>query len=148
MNNPYASPQQPVVVADAALSLPRQYGGIGRLSFLGLWIGLTLVNVLIVLFAPSDLAGLLGPVVGIAAFALTYFQLVNIGMNPWWCLALVVPILNLLLFIRCLVMPEGYADTKEFDAVGKVAMYVACAVFVLLVAVAYAAILLLAYGGN
>ena len=133
MNNPYASPQQPVVAAGAALPVPRHYGGIGRLSFFGLWIGLILVNVLIELFVVSDVAGLLGLVLGIALFALIYFRLKNIGMNPWWCLALIVPILNLLLLIRCLVMPEGYADTKELDAVGKVATYVAIAAFALLV---------------
>ena len=141
MNNPYTSPQRPVVATDTALPLPRHYGGIGRLSFLGLWIGLILLNILIAVFIESDLAGLLGLLLGLASFALIYFRLENIGVNPWWCLAFLVPILNLLIFIRCLVMPEGYADAKELDAAGKVATYVACAVFVLLVV--YVAVLLL-----
>lgn len=113
--------------------MPRHYGGIGRLSFIGLWIGLILLNVLIAVLVESDLAGLLGLVLGLESFALIYFRLENIGVNPWWCLAFLVPILNLLIFIRCLVMPEGYADTKELDAAGKVATYVAIAVFALLV---------------
>ena len=54
------------------------------------------------------------------SFIPVYFRLKNIGMNTLWCLAMLVPILNILLGFRCLAMQEGYADIKKLDVTGKV----------------------------
>ena len=58
------------------------------------------------------------------SFVPAYCRLKNIGMNPWWCLLLLVPIANLLVGFRCLVFQEGYQDTRKLDTAGRIMTYI------------------------
>ena len=69
------------------------------------------------LFVPVLLA--LGSSVLVFLIA-TVYRLQNIGFSKWWVLVLLVPIINSILMMCCWVLPEGYADTKKLDGVGKV----------------------------
>ena len=127
--------------SDTALDVtkitPRFYGGIRRLPFLGIMIGLGILRKSF-LFLPLWLipAGVAAadPIVTatlmvalllmVVSFIPVYYRLKNIGMNPWWCLLMLVPIANLLVGIRCLICQEGYADTKKLDTTGKVITYI------------------------
>ncbi|MEM8912792.1 MAG: hypothetical protein AAGC97_13580, partial [Planctomycetota bacterium] len=51
----------------------------------------------------------------------TAFRLINQGANGWFALLAAVPIANLYVWLRCLVCPEGYAEHRTLDFVGKVA---------------------------
>ncbi len=43
----------------------------------------------------------------------------NLGMHPANALLIIVPVANLILGIRCLAYPEGFAATKTLDRTGK-----------------------------
>ena len=45
-------------------------------------------------------------------------RLTNVGMNRWWSLAIMVPLLNLWIAFRCLFCPAGYAYHKKMDRNG------------------------------
>jgi hypothetical protein len=70
-------------------------------------------------------AGLMGTILPAAAFvpaAVLVFlgleRLLNLGMSRWWCLAGLVPILNLWVGYRCFACPAGYARHKRMDRQG------------------------------
>ena len=120
-----SSPQASVVTADAAIQTPRHYVGIQRLPYLGIMIGLAIVHQgPIARVAAADSSGVATLMVTllfiVVCFISAYYRLKNIGMNPWWCLLILVPIAHLLVVIRCLAFQEGYADTKKLDTAGKV----------------------------
>ncbi len=140
MENPYSPPQTSShISADSAIRTSRHYGGIRRLPYLGIVIGLAIVqNVLIVAIGASDLTGaatlMLALFFMVVSFIPVYYRFKNIGMNPWWCLLMLVPIANLLVVIRCLVFQEGYVDTKKLDTAGRVVTYIVLGFFALVVA--------------
>ncbi|MCU0712798.1 MAG: DUF805 domain-containing protein [Pirellula sp.] len=96
MDNPYSSPQ----AFDQSLSPVtgvRHYGGIRRLPYLGIAFGLGITqNVVLTAMANNEslqalvLVALLFFVA--ISFIPVYYRLQNIGMNPWWCLLMLVPI--------------------------------------------------------
>ncbi len=45
-------------------------------------------------------------------------RLLNLGMNRWWSLALLAPVLNLWVGYRCFACPRGYAVHRRMDAAG------------------------------
>ncbi len=45
-------------------------------------------------------------------------RLVNVGMNGWWFLVSLIPLVNLWLGYRLFVCPGGYAFTKKLDGIG------------------------------
>lgn len=53
-------------------------------------------------------------------------RLANLGMNRWWSLTLVVPLLNLWLAFRCLFCPAGYAYHRRMDRSGVVLIAALC----------------------
>ena len=116
-----------------------QYGGIRRLAYFAIMTALLAAYVVLITWtsptSPSNPAGASGtdkwewfgmPLSQWARFAFAvqvipvYLRLKNIGMNPWWCLLALVPLLNLFVAIRCLVFQEGYVETEQLDKVGKV----------------------------
>lgn len=114
----------------SALPAPRQYGGIGRLGYAGL--------LFLSFFGVGFISGMLnsgGPVLLLIPlfYMLTAYRLKNIGDNPWCCLLMLIPIVNLILQIRCLLFQEGYADTKRLDAAGKTISWLLFSIFILLV---------------
>lgn len=56
------------------------------------------------------------PLVLILLFA--WKRLLNLGMNRWWSLALLAPVLNLWVGYRCFACPRGYAVHRRMDAAG------------------------------
>jgi len=101
-------------------------------------IGLAIVqNVLLVAVGLADSTGagtlLVALFFMVVSFIPVYYRLKNIGMNPWWCLLMLVPIANLLVGIRCLVFQEGYVDTKKLDTAGKVITYIVLGLFILVI---------------
>ena len=128
---------------DPVLEAQGRYGGMNRLTYFLSYIGLSIAsNVLqfVLVLAAPDLAPL-ALVVMIASFGVLIYLIVqrlkNLGYSGLWALALVVPLLNLLLVIRCLAAPEGYADHKTLDTAGKVIVGVILGLFVLAIGLVF-----------
>ena len=106
---------------------PKQkHDGIGRLIFLAVPIGFSMVVVILaVLLMPRyDFEESTATLFVMVSYVLvmwiaTIFRLKNIGYSGWWSLALPVPALGLLLFFACLVLPTKYASTMKLDVAAK-----------------------------
>lgn len=113
----------------------RDYGGIRRLPYLGIIFGLAVVQGVLISSAgtafPSERVALL--VVSAGTLITVFYRLKNIGMNPWWCLLMFVPIANLFLVVRSLVFQEGYQDMKKLDKTGRIITYILVGFIVLCV---------------
>jgi uncharacterized membrane protein YhaH (DUF805 family) len=46
-------------------------------------------------------------------------RLKNIGMNPWWSLAMIIPFVNFFIIFRCLAYQENYESLSKLDGTGK-----------------------------
>lgn len=53
--------------------------------------------------------------VGVLVFIITGYRLRNIGVSGWWVLTLPIPPLCLVIPLACVVAPEHFAETREFD---------------------------------
>ena len=110
-----APPQTELIEMNPDSEWDQYYGGIGRLPYLGITILLGIVGSLL----PEG-----GVSISLLSFAIllpaVYYRLKNIGMNPWFCALIFVPIANLFIGIRCLIFPEGYQDTRKLDTAGRV----------------------------
>jgi len=143
MDNPYQSPLTDAVALPVDEPL-REYGGIGRLAYVGYsFLAGVATNVLgMVAGAIGARNELLGPAVFaiglIAAVGMTIFitvqRLKNMGYSGWWSVLIFVPLANLLVGLRCLICPAGYADTKRLDSAGKIMTGIVVTVFLLFVA--------------
>ena len=125
----------PVTDGEAAVATQREYGGIGRLVYLGIFLGLVVARI-IVGVAMASSGG--GPRYGqiddasvivflIFAVLITipmYFRIKNIGWHPLLCLLGLIPIVALVVSIPCLLCPRGYADTKKLDVIAKVIVFI------------------------
>jgi len=124
MENPYSSPK-PNLDDNHVMIARRCRGGIGRLTFIGMMIGLNILEyVLLVGMAPYGLTIRICLILLFFMMSLipVFFRLKNIGMNPWLCLMIFIPVVNLLVALRCIAFPEGYSDTKQLDGAGKIIM--------------------------
>ena len=135
---PSSPPEASALAEDATKTMPQSYGGIQRLEYLGILIVVGILEsvVLMGVAAANPSGESMGPIQLLFTailFIPVYYRLKNIGMNPWWCLLMLVPIANLFLGVRCLIFQEGYADTKKLDTAGKVISYIALGIFVLLI---------------
>ena len=92
------------------------------MPYLGIILGLAILQAILAAADPSGGIALLVVVVG--SFFPVFYRLKNIGMNPWWCLLMIVPIANLFVGVRCLVFQEGYQDTKKLDKAGMIITYI------------------------
>jgi uncharacterized membrane protein YhaH (DUF805 family) len=70
----------------------------------------------------------------VATVVLGVQRLKNLGYSGLWVLGLIVPLLNILVALRCLAAPEGYADHKTLDTPGKVIVGLILGLFVILIA--------------
>ncbi|GAB5445067.1 MAG: hypothetical protein Fues2KO_54160 [Fuerstiella sp.] len=134
--NPYAAPQQTDFAASS--SEDQGYGGIGRVTFIGMLLGLYFSGTMLLqsLDLPLNVAvtlGEFGPLVLLMALAVP--RLINMGGRGWWALGMLVPVLNLLLLLRCIAAPEGYAKHRTLDPPGKVLLLSLVATVVLFVLV-------------
>ena len=100
----------------------KSYGGIRRLGYFFGMIGVAVINGVFTGVAQGEpgIAFFGTIVILVLSFVLIVNRLHNIGMNGWWSLLILVPIVNLFVGIRCLICPEGYQDTKTLDTAGKV----------------------------
>jgi uncharacterized membrane protein YhaH (DUF805 family) len=137
MENPYQSP------LDDTLAVPldeplRDYGGIGRLAYVGYSFLVGVVANGLAVAAAGTEAGpaILGiAVIGLIAMSLYVVvqRLKNMGYSAWWSLLIFVPLANILVGLRCLICPQGYADTKKLDTAGKVVTGIVVVLFLLFV---------------
>jgi len=120
----------------------RVYGGIGRLAYFGLSILIGVVsNVVMSLIVSQTTPGQSqAPVIAVAIVGLLnltasvtviVLRLKNLGMNGFWVLGLIVPILNLVIAVRLIAAPAGYADHKTLDTPGKWIVGIFIGLFVL-----------------
>ncbi len=133
MENPYSPPQASNISADSAIRAPRHYGGIRRLPYLGIMIGLSIVQNGVGAAVTGAATLVVALFFMVVSFIPVYYRLKNIGMNPWWCLLMLVPIANLLVGIRCLVFQEGYVETKKLDTAGQVITCIVLGLFALVI---------------
>ena len=124
MENPYQSPETSSQSEADPVQVPENMPGIGRAVFWGFVIVWRVTETLIVVaLAESGISPVSAIVVtvGFLGVALipVYYRLKNLGSNPMWCLLSFVPLINLLLFIRCMIFPTGYVLTKQLDTAAK-----------------------------
>lgn len=123
--NPY---QTTIEIAEDSYSpAGMRYGGIGRLAFALGYFGITAMQWILAAVAYSVTeAGVvavdvpLALIAGVATIALSWYRMINQGSSGFWGFATIIPLVNLFVFLRCMVCPEGYADTKTLDTAGKV----------------------------
>lgn len=137
--NPFAAPYDRYEAVDAAVEM-RDYGGIGRLQYFGFSVLLSIItNVLQFAIVSADLPAV-GIVLGLlglgGSIVLIVQRLKNLGYSGWWAFGFIVPILNILVGLRCLAAPEGYADHKTLDGPAKVILGIFVGVIVLAIAAA------------
>ncbi len=77
-----------------------------------------------------------GPLLSLLLMPVIYYRLKNTGMNPWWCLALWIPIVGWYIWFRCLFYPEGYSETKKMDKPAIVSLIIIGSILALSVLVA------------
>lgn len=130
--NPYTPPQANL----ARIRPASHYGGIGRGTYFA---GSFILGIIQVVASetlgeesPATMAVLAATV--IVSIGLVYQRLKNIGLSSWWCLAMIVPILNILVGLRCTVCQEGWADSRTLDSTGRTLCWVLGIFFVLIVA--------------
>ncbi|MEO9593075.1 hypothetical protein [Rhodopirellula bahusiensis] len=123
--NPYQTTIE--IAEDSYATGGMRYGGIGRLAFALGYFGITAVQWILaeVAYSVSN-AGMvsveipLALIAGVATIALSWYRMINQGSSGFWAFATIIPLINLFVFLRCMVCPEGYADTKTLDTAGKV----------------------------
>jgi uncharacterized membrane protein YhaH (DUF805 family) len=134
-SNPYAAPDLP---SDFERQVREEYGGLRRLPYFLISFGVGIVNNLIQFFALQQgvaILALICTLVGLVATVVLGVQrLKNLGYSGLWVLGLIVPLLNILVALRCLAAPEGYADHKTLDTPGKVIVGLILGLFVILIA--------------
>ncbi|WP_367872733.1 hypothetical protein [Luteolibacter sp. Populi] len=50
----------------------------------------------------------------------SYQRLKNAATNPWACLLLIVPVVNLVILFRCYAYQERYGEVKRLDKAGRI----------------------------
>lgn len=132
--NPFAAPADFGDLASDGRPA-REYGGIRRLPYFGYSF---LLNVVVQVMQgvgnannATALIFLSIPIALVGTFVLAYQRCKNIGMNPWWCLGMVVPLLNIFVGLRCTAYPEGYEDHKTLDGPAKIILGIFVAAIVL-----------------
>jgi uncharacterized membrane protein YhaH (DUF805 family) len=71
-----------------------------------------------------------------AAIYVLVQRLHNLGSNPWWAAAMLVPLLNIYIGLKAMAFPEGYDDHKQLDGPAKVIIGLFVGIFVLGIAAA------------
>ena len=99
------------------------YPGIGRVALVVSWLGLMLVEGILLHPVFHVIPDGLKPIALLSAFLIPLpFRLRNMGASPLWCLLVFVPIANIVLIFRCVVCPQGYAETRELDRAGRISI--------------------------
>ena len=134
--NPFAATTTPEAANPVALQ--RSYGGIGRLAYVGLTVLVNIVfNVVLLLLVAEDTV-LFMPVVLVDFGANLWIiaqRITNTGYSRWWCVAIAVPFLNILLAVSLIACPEGFADHRTLDTAAKIIVGLFLVMFALVVIV-------------
>lgn len=118
MNNPYETPVD-------SQTPKTSRGGVGRLNFLILMLGVVFPVFGVTVSLPFTIQGIALESLWLGMFAaiaiLVGMRLLNIGVSPVLALLLFVPLLNFMLMIFCMVYPENaYVDDKlKLDPTGR-----------------------------
>lgn len=122
--NPYQATAE--VSSDPFVS-PRTYGGIGRGAYVASAVGVGVLQNILQDLARSNMgpsAGTVASMTSIISLGLliwvTAQRMINQGSSGWWGIGVIIPILNLFVAMRCLICPEGFADHRTLDTIGKV----------------------------
>ena len=140
--NPYAAPQ--VVVSDDVFSaeIASRDQGIGRLIYIFIMLLILMMRLFVLIFINSGFFIVHGQMQMMLTF-LTIFivmviqkvvvekRLINVGSNPRWSWLVFVPIINLPVYVRCIICPPGFQQTRKLDLAGWL-MVVPFAVILLL----------------
>lgn len=105
-------------------------GGIGRLQFI---LGAIIVSIVLTMLGILLPAGMSAVIVGVgvaASLSLAYFRMKNIGVNPWFCLLWLIPLVGFGVTIFCVAFPEGWKYHRQLDLSGKVAIGVLGVIFI------------------
>lgn len=100
----------------------KNYGGINRTVYFFGMFGVGVINGVFAAAAQGEPGiAFLGLIITVtASFILVVNRLHNIGKSGWLSLLIIIPIANLFVGIPCLILPEGYQDTKKLDTAGKI----------------------------
>lgn len=116
MNKDNASEGEQLLIIQKPIRCP----GVNRLEFflvnLGLFFFLSILM-------PAIQQGNAHPYAPLIIFVLVLFYLflfaalrfVNIGISLWWLLLLLIPIVNLIIFLFCFFVPSGYGKTLKLN---------------------------------
>lgn len=118
--NPYA-PTAETATPPEGLTVPNV--GIGRGLYFGLIFAIGLLQEFLeenAGFSQTSMEIFPTLIGSIVTLWLTSLRLQNMGYTGRWCLGLLIPILNLLVFLKCLGCPAGYAVDKKLDTTGWV----------------------------
>ena len=150
---PYQNPYQvPATLESSATVVATRdsYGGIGRLAYFGLTMLIAIVYQAfagaIRLFVQVEFGVFaILPILVIYVGALMYLvalRNINMGFSPWWCIGIIIPLLNILVGVRCLICPEGYADHKKLDRPAIIVLSVLFSLLLLVIILTLSSILL------
>ena len=145
--NPYETPRstkQSADVPEIPLSYDEIHGiesyeGIGRLSYI-----LLRPLLYIIIFLPLMVASLVFTGSEVIAYGVLLVYIIlfirlhclrftNIGMSPWWTLALIVPLLNLPLYLMLNICPAGFSQTRKLDLTGKILAFFVIGIPILII---------------
>lgn len=141
--NFYRAPVAETVVGLEAFS--GRKGGIGRLMYffalLGCYFAIPIALLIFFVRFFYETVGFALLPLGFSSLALpvvaTYYRMKNIGGNPHWAWATLIPLVNLALIFWCLCAPEGFDDHQKWDgASAVVAILLGLLVFFVLIAIA------------
>lgn len=130
-NNPYTPPQAKL----NKITKTKHLNGIGRMSFL---LGLLTLIFSLFFISYTGLFFYIAPeIVLIAMFALLLniigLRLKNAGYSAFWGFLILIPIMNILLIMRCLAYPTDYKNTQILDANGKIVTVIFVIVFIAII---------------
>ncbi len=129
--NLYEAPAASISELETDLS----YGGLNRIYFVLCLVGGVIALVLFgFVVAQFNISGfsLFLPIFTFAGLIVAMgFRFKNQGASPWLSLLVLVPLANAYVFGRCLVCPEGFADSGRLDTPGRVMMWVYIALLLL-----------------
>lgn len=77
----------------------------------------------------------IGPICIALILYLTYKRTINIGLNKWFSLIMLIPFYNLTFSTLCLGLPENYINTKKLDWISYAIFIVYMVSFLLLNAI-------------
>lgn len=99
-----------------------QYEGIGRLTYVGLMIGIFILTSMMQVGISSKTSG--SGVVTLLSLAVMVvpivFRLQNIGKSVWWSVLIFIPLANIYIGALCLFAPQGYEQSKQLDKPAKI----------------------------